>query len=112
MDLQQQLAAARAEAVALREALKQIAKPALGGKQQQWLAQQALAAVPPQPTRTWTSEKPTLAGWYWLKEPDSVEAEIVYVGMMQAVWFNSGRREQLHNVQGHWYGPLDSPPQE
>lgn len=40
--LKQQLAKARADAERYRAALEKIAKPALGGKQQQWIAAEAL----------------------------------------------------------------------
>lgn len=42
---QQEINRLQEENKSLRDALKKIAKPALGGKQQQWIAQQALKDI-------------------------------------------------------------------
>ena len=68
------------------------------------------------PTRTWTSAKPTKAGWYWYKTSETspdywVEELMAYPDGDGLYRMHQGMRFDLYNG-GFWYGPLDSPPQE
>jgi hypothetical protein len=62
---------------------------------------------------TWTTEKPTQSGWYWLRESAlplmgvivqvDVEADTVYSSGTDA----DASLDQM--VGGEWFGPLEMP---
>ena len=60
---------------------------------------------------TWTTEKPTMPGWYWYwtgeqgKDPCMARV-FAFGGHMNAVW-SDGRSEYVISMSGEWMGPLE-----
>jgi hypothetical protein len=63
-----------------------------------------LAALPP--AMTWTTEKPTKAGWYWYHCDGQDDKIVVYVDknmvVEQGAW-------HVSEITGQWCGPLEPP---
>ena len=64
----------------------------------------------------WTSDPPTVEGWYWLvesnrKHRDAVVVLVTHHRTFLMVHFATGRKETVHYIDGSWYGPI-APPQE
>lgn len=64
----------------------------------------------------WSDNQPTEEGIYWFHELGKLRPEITHVDVLQGwphktllVRFTNGRREQLRNLTGQWYGPLEVP---
>lgn len=61
----------------------------------------------------WTTEKPTVPGWYWYQaSADEKDPAMAYVyefwGHMNAVWSN-GKSVHVVEMPGQWAGPLTPP---
>ena len=68
---------------------------------------------------TWTSEKPTVPGWYWHRQHDAVNGvrfvricEIERVGNTLFVLGLQPGRFVLENASGAWAGPLEPPKEQ
>jgi hypothetical protein len=64
---------------------------------------------------TWTTEPPTVAGWYWY-QPTYSRPECVYVGDTadgRPVWMQRGGTDLAERLPdlGRWAGPIP-PPEE
>lgn len=64
-------------------------------------------------TMTWTSEKPTVPGWYWWKDKDGKQAKFnVGPGDLGLwLWYRDGFGWVPIPSYGEWSGPL-KPPKE
>jgi hypothetical protein len=62
---------------------------------------------------TWTTEKPTQSGWYWLREPAlPLKGAIVQVDVEADTVYSSGTTADASLNQmfgGEWFGPLEMP---
>lgn len=61
---------------------------------------------------TWTSDTPTVAGWYWYRgevgEADPLIVQIDNTGMFQ---WPDGAFQEVLLTKGQWAGPI-APPEE
>ncbi len=64
---------------------------------------------------SWTIEKPTVSGWYWLKDGSAEIIVQVEIGTFDSyyiewVWFAGSRRQTpLSAIKAQWAGPLEPP---
>ena len=56
----------------------------------------------------WTRTKPTVAGWYWYKDPDYPVPTILYIQVIlePTAFWGSGVKHALKSVHGEWLGPI------
>jgi hypothetical protein len=59
------------------------------------------------PAFTWSSEKPTVSGYWWLK--DGSAKIVVYVDHAWVEFFGHYKPVNLCDVKGQWSGPLEPP---
>ncbi len=60
----------------------------------------------------WTTQKPTISGWYWWRESLQVDGSIVQVDTLDGTVTSSGTNEYrfLDEIMaGEWFGPLEQP---
>lgn len=63
----------------------------------------------------WTSEKPTVPGWYWFKQDIMRDGElsdsfIMYINHLgEACESGSTTRHSVHTLCPHWAGPIPAP---
>ena len=61
----------------------------------------------------WTTDKPTVPGWYWLRAPKHGWGDcILWVedhGDGFCIDVGSGDIETVDEIDGQWVGPLDPP---
>jgi hypothetical protein len=61
---------------------------------------------------TWTSEKPTVPGWYWYRD-NAVPSRIVEVSTRSggALWVTRMQRNGcfVDRLYGQWSGPIEPP---
>ena len=59
----------------------------------------------------WTTELPTASGYYWWREPGSMDAFIVEVDIERQTVSSSGTDDDasLDEMDGEWCGPLEQP---
>ena len=59
----------------------------------------------------WTIDTPTVSGYYWWREPGSLDAFIVEVDIETQTVSSSGTDDpaSLDEMDGEWYGPLKRP---
>jgi len=58
----------------------------------------------------WTTDRPTKPGWYWFRCPNIMRPpEIVEVFSTGEQWHIDGVRNNVANLDGQWYGPLEVP---
>ena len=58
---------------------------------------------------TWTSEKPTVPGWYFWKQQPRGHETVVRVFDTYVYWGGGLRTEDISNVSGQWAGPIPAP---
>jgi hypothetical protein len=61
---------------------------------------------------TWTTQRPTMSGWYWRREADHSTGMIVQVDTLTGRMISSGTDEYrlLKEIPGgEWFGPLEQP---
>ena len=62
---------------------------------------------------TWTTEKPTVPGWYWWRYEKGRKATMLNVSqshIQQMDIFTEGSLVMfLNEVPGHWAGPIPAP---
>lgn len=68
------------------------------------------------PMSTWTTEKPTVAGWYWYKNHITQAVDVVLVRRAGCNYpleacDADGRWDTVTNWHGQWSGPI-LPPEE
>jgi tagatose-1,6-bisphosphate aldolase non-catalytic subunit AgaZ/GatZ len=61
----------------------------------------------------WTTEIPTVPGWYWYRTSEQEKtllllAVYAFSDRMKAIW-PSGQSESIINMPGEWSGPLELP---
>ena len=64
------------------------------------------------PALSWTTDKPTMPGWYWWREVDSKDGFIVQVDIEGETVSSSGTADDAsldEMVGGEWAGPLEPP---
>ncbi len=67
---------------------------------------------------TWTTQKPTVPGWYWYREdgigPEVMDVDYRAIGETDAeaqvlVAQNANEYDVVENMIGEWAGPIDLP---
>lgn len=62
---------------------------------------------------TWTTDKPTVPGWYWYRMRKQVRDQYLlgvhgFGDQMRGIWPN-GQSEPVMRMPGEWFDPLEQP---